>query len=208
MTETASRLQAVLRLPHSLRSLSTLGFEFMKCLARCLLWRDHVISCLLQEEIQSLKQGQVRAREPAKPQQQTYSAFRFGASQLGPSRLVGSVREISTEEQVRHHWGILAGQMPCVPADSQILAGCIDRQLLLLGGCLRHSAESMPCKEQAIRCRRLLAGALTSLSLPARMCLGLFRGVSAGSPVCSKSAVGQPAPRPNLMKLSAYFACI
>ena len=77
----------------------------MKCLARFLLWRDNAITSLLQEEIQSLKQGQVRAREPAKPQQQTYSAFRFGASQLGPSRLVGSVREISAEEQVRHYLG-------------------------------------------------------------------------------------------------------
>ena len=70
----------------------------------------------------------MRAREPAKPQQQTYSAFRFGASQLGPSRLVGSVREISAEEQVRHYWG-WAGQMPCVHADNQGLARCIDRQL-------------------------------------------------------------------------------
>lgn len=68
----------------------------------------------------------MRAREPAKPQQQTYSAFRFGASQLGPSRLVGSVREISAEEQVRYHKGS-TGQMPCVHAHQQALAGFVDR---------------------------------------------------------------------------------
>lgn len=63
---------------------------------------------IVQEEISTLSEGEVRRREPAKLQRQTYSAFRYGASRGGPARLVGSLRDISAEEQARCVGGLPA----------------------------------------------------------------------------------------------------